>query len=39
MERLDQGYLHPKLERGPETDMPRPGIKPGLPGALLQRAI
>jgi hypothetical protein len=27
MERLDQGHLHP---RGPETDMSRPGIKPGL---------
>jgi len=30
MERLDEGHLHPKLEvPTPETDMSRPGIKPG----------
>jgi hypothetical protein len=31
MKRLDQDHLHPKLE-GPETDMSRPGIVPGLRG-------
>jgi hypothetical protein len=31
-QRLDQGHLHPKLEV-PGTDMSRPGIEPGPPGA------
>jgi hypothetical protein len=29
MERLDQGHLHP-LQEDPETNMSRPGIKPGV---------
>ncbi len=29
MERLDQDNLHPRLDGGPETDMPRPGNEPG----------
>jgi hypothetical protein len=40
MKRLDQGRL--RQTRGPETDMSRPGIEPGVHGgrrALLKRAM
>jgi hypothetical protein len=32
MKRLDQGHLQP-LQEHPETNMPRPGIKPGPPAS------
>jgi hypothetical protein len=38
MKRLDQGHLHPLLEH-PETNMSRPGIKPGPPGEYSSKEL